>query len=288
MTQSLMILGTASGVGKSIVSTGLCRIFRQRGWNVAPFKSQNMSSKGYRLEDGREMAKAQVIAAWACGVEPVAEMNPILLKPVDGVTEVIVSGENFGRMDRHEYQIFKREKAWPVIMAAYRQLVERHDVIVLEGAGSPVELNMKDDDVANINMAKNAKSPVLLVVDIERGGAFAMVKGTLALLDDEERPLVKGIIINKCRGRMELFDEVGQTMESMTGLPVVGMVPYLDIDIEDEDSLCDVRKGPKAEMPDLPEKKRTLWLNAQFDSLAESLAKHLDMVRICDIMERGI
>lgn len=288
MTRSLMILGTSSGVGKSILAIGLCRIFHRNGCRVAPFKSQNMSGNSSRLQDGLEMAKTQAIAAWACGIEPHHGMNPILLKPVDGMTEVIVHGKNIGRMDRHEYGIYKRENAWPKIMAAYDALAGQYEMIVLEGAGSPVELNMKDDDVANINMAKNAKSPVLLVVDIERGGAFAMVKGTLALLDDEERPLVKGIIINKCRGRMELFDEVGQTMESMTGLPVVGMVPYLDIDIEDEDSLCDVRKGPKAEMPDLPEKKRTLWLNAQFDSLAESLAKHLDMVRICDIMERGI
>ena len=288
MTRSLMILGTSSGAGKSVISIGLCRLFRQNGLAVAPFKSQNMSSNGYCLEDGREMAKAQVLAAWACGIEPHPDMNPILLKPVDGVTDVIVQGKNVGRMDRHEYQVFKRQKAWPEIMASYRRLVERYEVLVLEGAGSPVELNMKADDVANINMAQQADAPVLLVVDIERGGAFALVKGTLALLSDGERSLVKGLIVNKCRGRMELFEEVKQAMEEMAGLPVVGMVPYLDIDIEDEDNLFDFRKGPKAERTDLPEEQRMEWLNTQFDLLAESLAKHLDMEQIRRIVERGI
>ena len=288
MTRSLMILGTSSGVGKSVISVGLCRIFRRNGFAVAPFKSQNMSSNGYCLEDGREMAKAQVIAAWACGIEPNPDMNPILLKPVDGITDVIVHGKNIGRMDRHEYKIFKQQKAWTDIMISYQRLADRYEVLVLEGAGSPVELNMKADDVANIRMAQKADAPVLLVVDIERGGAFALVHGTLTLLPEHEQSLIKGIIVNKCRGRMELFAEVKQTLEEMAGLPVVGMVPYLDIDIEDEDNLFDLRKGLKTERMDLPKEKRMELLNTQFDLLAESLTEHLDMEQIHQIMERGL
>ncbi len=275
MTKSLMVQGTASGVGKSILSIGICRILQRKGRPVAPFKSQNMSSNAYRLASGLEMAKAQAIAAWACGLEPDVDMNPILLKITSGVTEVFVQGKSIGVMNREEYETYKRLDAWTPVMDSWNRLDERHDVIILEGAGSPVEMNMKDTDIANMNMARRADVPVILVSDIDRGGVFASVKGTLSLLSEEERRRVKGIVINKCRGRPERFDEVRKCMETTTGIPVLGMIPYLAIDIEDEDGLYDTKTGPKT-------------TGGQFDALADELEKHLDWRKVEAIIENGI
>ncbi len=273
MTHSLMVQGTASGVGKSILSIGLCRMLRRQGCPVAPFKSQNMSSNAYRLASGLEMAKAQAIAAWACGLEPDVDMNPIFLKITGGVTDVIVQGQSIGVMKRDEYETYKRHDAWIPVMDSWNRLIERHEYIVLEGAGSPVEMNMKDTDIANMNMARRADVPVILVSDIDRGGVFASVKGTLSLLSEEERRRVKGIVINKCRGQSERFGEVRECMENMAGIPVLGMIPYLDIDIEDEDHLCDAGTGPKT-------------TGRQFDALADELEKHLDWPGIKEIINR--
>ncbi len=273
MTKTLMIQGTASGVGKSILSIGLCRILQRKGCSVAPFKSQNMSSNAYRLASGLEMAKAQAIAAWACGLEPDVDMNPILLKITGGATDVVVQGKSIGMMNRDEYEKYKRHDAWIPVMDSWNRLAKRHDFIVLEGAGSPVEMNMKDTDIANMNMARRADVPVILVADIDRGGVFASVKGTLSLLSEEERERVKGIVVNKCRGQSERFDEVRECMEKTTGISVLGMIPYLDIDIEDEDSLCDARTGPKT-------------TGRQFDALADELEKHLDWRRIEELFNR--
>jgi adenosylcobyric acid synthase len=281
MTKALMIQGTASGVGKSILSTGLCRILKRKGWSVAPFKSQNMSSNAYRLESGLEMAKAQAIAAWACDLEPNVDMNPILLKPIDGITEVVVQGRSIGRMDCNEYEQYKKHDAWIPVTDSYRRLTEQYDIIVLEGAGSPVELNMKDNDIANMNMARRIGAPVILVADIDRGGVFAHVKGTLSLFTDDERASVKGVIVNKCRGRMERFDDVKNCMEKIVGISVLGMVPYLDIKIEDEDSICDTQTGPKTEITEIELRQQ------QFDALAVELEKHLDLQKIDEIIEGG-
>ncbi len=274
MTKSLMVQGTASGVGKSILSIGICRILQRKGSSVAPFKSQNMSSNAYRLASGLEMAKTQAIAAWACGLEPNVDMNPILLKITSGATEVVVQGKSIGVMSREKYERYKQHDVWVSVMDSWNRLVERHDVIVLEGAGSPVEMNMKDTDIANMNMARRADVPVILVSDIDRGGVFASVKGTLSLLSEEERRRIKGIVINKCRGQPERFDEVRQCMEKTVGIPVLGMIPYLDIDIEDEDGLCDTRTGPKT-------------TGRQFDALADELEKHFDWQQVEAIIEQG-
>lgn len=284
MSRKLMIQGTSSGVGKSILSIGLCRILRQDGRRVSPFKSQNMSGNAFLLENGLEMAKTQAIAAEACKTKPHVDMNPVLLKPLDGGTEVFVQGLPIGWMDRNRYQEYKKREAWIPILDSFRRLEHDYDVIILEGAGSPVEINMMDDDLANMNMARKAEAPVVLVADIERGGVFASVRGTLALLSEEDRKRVRGVIVNKCLGRLDLFDEVRSSMENMTGLPVLGMVPYLDVEIEDEDNLCDRRTGPKTHDGDLSPEIR----QQQFDRLAESLRKHLDMPEIYKIIEHGL
>lgn len=283
MTKSLMIQGTSSGVGKSILSIGLCRILLQDGFRVAPFKPQNMSGNACVLKNGLEMAQMQAIAARACGIEPSVDMNPVLLKPFDGGTDVIVQGRSVGWMDRDRYKEYKKHDAWIPVLDSFRRLKREHEIIVLEGAGSPVELNMKDDDIGNMNMAREADAPVILVTDIERGGAFAKIHGTLALFSGGERRRVKGVIVNKCRGRLDLFDEVRKTMEDMTGLPVLGMIPYMDIDIEDEDGLFDSATGLKKTGKNRPIEV----LQRQFDRLAESLRKHVDMPRVYEIMKNG-
>lgn len=281
-SRNLMILGTASGVGKSILSIGICRILHKNGCRVAPFKSQNMSGNAHVFPDGLEMSKAQAIAAWACEIEPHVDMNPILLKPVRGGTDVIVQGRSIGWMDRNRYKEFKRREAWISVMESYERLSSRHETIILEGAGSPVEMNMKDDDIANMSMAGRVDAPVVLVADIERGGVFADVKGTLALLSEKERRSVLGLVVNKCRGQIELFDEVRQTMEEMADIPVLGMLPYWDIEIEDEDGLCDPGTGLKTDR-NLNRRER----NRQFDRLADMLREHLDMGLLHKIIERG-
>ncbi len=282
MTKPLMILGTASGVGKSILTTGLCRILHQDGRNVAPFKSQNMSSNGYVLPNGLEIAKSQAIQAWACGIEPHVDMNPVMLKPVNGVTDVFVHGRSIGQMNRDEYMAFKNNHAWPCVMQSYQRLANEHEIIVLEGAGSPVEINMKENDIANMNMAIRANAPVILAADIERGGVFAQVNGTLSLFTDAERSRVKGIVINKCMGDMASFADVKSSMEEMSGLPVVGMVPHFDVQIEDEDNLCDVRTGLKK--PASGQEQQ----NLSFDSLAERLRIYLNLDAIVNVMEQDV
>lgn len=283
MTRNLMVLGTSSGVGKSILSIGVCRVLRQNGRDVAPFKSQNMSGNVHVLPDGLEMAKTQVLAAWASEIEPHADMNPILLKPAVGGTDVVVQGRSIGWMDRNRYQEFKRQDAWISVMESYERLSAKREIIVLEGAGSPVEMNMKDDDIANMNMSMRVGAPAVLVADIERGGVFADIKGTLALLSDEERRTVKGLIVNKCRGQLELFDEVRCAIEEIADIPVLGMIPYLDIEIEDEDGLCDSRTGPKTAGDSTRQEQ-----NRQFDRLAEALREHLDLNMLYKIIENGV
>ena len=206
MAKAIMIQGTMSNVGKSFLSAALCRIFHQDGYRVAPFKSQNMALNSYVTSEGLEMGRAQVMQAEAAGIEPSVLMNPILLKPTanDG-SQVIVNGEVFGNMKAFEY--FKKKKEFfHQIINSYKRLESKFDIIVIEGAGSPVELNLKTDDIVNMGIAKAVKSPVLLVGDIDRGGIFAQLLGTLSLLDDDERNIVKGMIVNKFRGDRKLFD----------------------------------------------------------------------------------
>ena len=243
-----MIQGTASNAGKSLLAAGLCRIFKQDGYRAAPFKSQNMALNSFITREGLEMGRAQVMQAEAAGVEPDVRMNPILLKPTgDMASQVIVNGEVRGNYAAKDY--FRDKTALiPEVKKAYESLAAEYDIIVIEGAGSPAEINLKRDDIVNMGMAKFAKAPVLLVGDIDRGGVFASLAGTMLLLDPDEKALVKGTVINKFRGDLSILEPGLRTLEQLTGVPVLGVVPYLSLDVDDEDSLTDrfSRKNEKA------------------------------------------
>ena len=239
MAKKIMIQGTMSNAGKSLVCAGLCRIFKQDGFKVAPFKSQNMALNSYITEEGLEMGRAQVVQAEAAGVPPSVEMNPILLKPTnDTGSQVIVDGEVLKNMSARDYFAYKKRLV-PDIMEAFHKLEEAYDIIVIEGAGSPAEINLKQDDIVNMGLAEMVDAPVLLVGDIDRGGVFAQLLGTLMLLEPEEKARVKGLIINKFRGDKTILDPGIVMLEEQGNIPVVGVTPYLQVEIEDEDSLTE-------------------------------------------------
>ncbi len=235
-----------SNSGKSFIAAALCRIFKQDGYSAAPFKSQNMALNSYITSDGLEMGRAQAMQAEAAGIEPSVLMNPILLKPTTDVgSQVIVNGEVMGNMKAVDYFRHKKDLI-PDIMKAYNELAAQHDIIVIEGAGSPAEINLKSDDIVNMGMAKLANAPVLLTGDIDRGGVFAQLLGTLMLLDEDERDIVKGLIVNKFRGDKSIFADGVKMLEERGNKPVVGVVPYIHCDIEDEDSLSEkLQNGEK-------------------------------------------
>ncbi|MDD3278990.1 MAG: cobyric acid synthase [Lachnospiraceae bacterium] len=239
MAKAIMVQGTMSNAGKSLLAAGLCRIFHQDGYRVAPFKSQNMALNSFITKDGFEMGRAQVMQAEAAEVEPDVRMNPILLKPTnDTGSQVIVNGEVLGNMSAREYFAYKT-RLIPEVKKAYESLAAEYDIIVIEGAGSPAEINLKQEDLVNMGMAKMAKAPVLLVGDIDRGGVFAQLVGTVMLLEPEEQDMVKGLIINKFRGDKTILDPGVKMLEEKAGKPVVGVAPYLNIEVEDEDSLTE-------------------------------------------------
>ena len=239
MAKVIMIQGTMSNAGKSLVTAGLCRVFKQDGYKVAPFKSQNMALNSFITKEGLEIGRAQVMQAEACGIEPSVNMNPILLKPTNDVgSQVIVNGEVLGNMSARDYYKKKTELI-PHIMEAYNNLAKEYDIIVMEGAGSPAEINLKENDIVNMGMAKLVNSPVLLVGDIDRGGVFASIAGTLMLLEEDERKMIKGTIINKFRGDVNILKPGLDMIEEITKTPVVGVVPYMELDIDDEDSLSE-------------------------------------------------
>lgn len=245
----IMVQGTMSGAGKSLLCTALCRIFAQDGYRVAPFKSQNMALNSFVTRDGLEMGRAQVVQAQAAGMEPDVRMNPILLKPSSDVgSQVIVNGEVRGQMPAAAY--FKLKKSLiPDILAAYNSLAEEVDIIVIEGAGSPAEINLKADDIVNMGLAKLVDAPVLLAGDIDRGGVFAQLYGTVELLEPAERARIKGLVINKFRGDAAILKPGLTMLEEKTHLPVLGVVPYLRVDIEDEDSLSSRLESSSAVKP---------------------------------------
>ena len=239
MAKTIMIQGTMSNAGKSLLTAGLCRIFHQDGYRVAPFKSQNMALNSYITSEGLEMGRAQVMQAEAAGIEPSVLMNPILLKPTnDTGSQVIVNGEVLGTMSARDYFKYKKNLV-PDIMKAFRSLSRENDIVVIEGAGSPAEINLKTEDIVNMGMAEMADAPVLLVGDIDRGGVFAQLYGTVELLEPEERNRIKGLIINKFRGDKTILDPGIRMLEEKCRIPVVGVAPYLDIQVEDEDSLTE-------------------------------------------------
>ncbi|MFV0529258.1 MAG: cobyric acid synthase [Lachnospiraceae bacterium] len=239
MAKAIMIQGTMSNAGKSILTAGLCRIFKEDGYRVAPFKSQNMALNSFITKEGLEMGRAQVIQAEAAGIEPSVRMNPILLKPTnESGSQVIVNGEVLGTMSAREYYAYKKNLR-PIVEETYAKLSEEYDIIVIEGAGSPAEINLREDDFVNMGMAKIAKAPVLLVGDIDRGGVFAQLIGTILLLEEDERAMVKGMIINKFRGDQTILDPGVRMLEEKASKPVVGVTPFLNVQIEDEDSLAE-------------------------------------------------
>jgi len=239
MAKSIMIQGTASSVGKSLIAAGLLRVFSRDGLRCAPFKSQNMALNSFVTADGLEMGRAQVTQAQACGVPPDARMNPILLKPTgDRRSQVVVNGKPIGDMDAKMYYAFK-DRLLPDVARAYESLAAEYGVIVIEGAGSPAEINLRENDIVNMGMARLARAPALLVGDIDRGGVFAAVAGTLALLPPDERAMVKGVIINKFRGDLDILKPGLDELECITGAPVLGVMPYMDIRLDDEDSLTE-------------------------------------------------
>jgi len=236
--RTLMIQGTASHVGKSVLVTALCRLFRRRGLSVAPFKAQNMSNNSFVTPDGREIGRAQAVQAAACGLEPRADFNPVLIKPSDQRhAQVVVNGRVAGTLTASEFGRVRREYA-ATVRAAFTRLRSEFDLIIIEGAGSPAEINLRQHDIANMFMARYAHAPVLLVGDIDRGGVFAALVGTLALLDPEEQQHVKGIVINKFRGEIGLLSPGLGMMQVRTSVPCVGVLPHWgDLRVPQEDSL---------------------------------------------------
>lgn len=237
--KAIMIQGTASDVGKSVICTALCRILANDGYRVAPFKSQNMALNSYITEDGGEIGRAQGVQAEAARTAATTDMNPVLLKPKgDMVSEVIVHGKHFTNIDAVTYREQLVEMLMPKVRESLTRLSHSYDILVLEGAGSPAEINLKQRDIANMRMAHETDAAVILVADIERGGVFASLVGTLMLLDDDERARVKGIIINKFRGMKELLDSGVKWLEEYTNIPVLGVIPHIDVQIEAEDSMA--------------------------------------------------
>lgn len=243
MSKVIMVQGTTSNAGKSLIAAALCRIFMQDGYKAAPFKSQNMALNSYITKDGLEMGRAQVMQAEAAGIEPDVRMNPILLKPTGkNGSQIVLNGNVFKDVTAGEYNTYKNDMI-PHIMKAYSSLADEYDIIVIEGAGSPAEINLRERDIVNMGMAKLADAPVIIVGDIDRGGVFASLAGTMLLFDKDERERVKGFVINKFRGDVNLLVPGLEMLEDITHVPVLGVVPYLRVDIDDEDSLSERLEG---------------------------------------------
>lgn len=237
--RTLMVQGTASSAGKSLLVTALCRIFHRQGIRVAPFKSQNMSLNSHVTQEGHEMGRAQAVQAEAAGLAPSSLMNPILLKPSsDRKSQIIINGVVSGVMDAKEY--YERRGAFrSAVRASFDALRAAHDLIILEGAGSPAEINLRENDLANMGMAAMAKAPVILVADIDRGGVFASLYGTVKLLEPAEQERIKGFVINKFRGERSILEPGLAQLKALLARPVLGVLPYMDIHIDEEDSLAE-------------------------------------------------
>jgi adenosylcobyric acid synthase len=243
--KALMVVGTASHAGKSLITTALCRILSRQGWRVAPFKGQNMALNSYVTATGAEIGYAQAVQAWAAGVPPQVEMNPILLKPQGDMTsQVILRGRPASRTTAAQYYEKFFESGWQAIEESLERLGQTFDMVVCEGAGSPAEVNLRHRDLTNMRVAKHLKAPTVLVADIDRGGVFAHIIGTLELLEPDERELIKGIIINKFRGQRELLEPGIQWLQERTGIPVIGVIPWIDNSFPAEDSLSLLERQP--------------------------------------------
>ena len=274
-----MFAGTGSDVGKSIVAAAFCRIFRQDGYSPAPFKAQNMALNSYATPEGLEIGRAQAVQAEAAGIPCHTDMNPLLLKPnSDHTSQVVLHGKPIGNKDAYDYwrrgtsEIDFRQE----VCAAFDRLASRYNPIVMEGAGSISEINLRSTDLVNLPMARHAKADVILVGDIDRGGVFASVYGSIMLQTPEDRKLIKGIIINKFRGDMRLFDEGRRMLEDLCGVPVLGVIPYYkDIYIEEEDSVCLRSKNSKFKIQ-----------NSESIQVAVVLLRHISNFTDFDTLER--
>ena len=263
MAKAIMIQGTASSVGKSLICAGLCRIFRQDGYRVAPFKSQTLAPDSFVTAEGLEMARSQAMQARAAGLEPSVLMNPILLQPTgEASSRVIVQGRSLEIMSAADYFACKR-RFRSVVRESYLRLAGQHEIIVIEGAGSPAEINLKADDIVNMGMAEMAGAPVLLVGDIDRGGVFASIFGTVSLLEKSERRRIKGVIINKFRGDPGLLQPGLTALEEMIAIPVLGVLPYLHLE-----------EGPYGDQ--------------QYNALASALRENIDLEQIYGILGDGV
>lgn len=239
MTKKLMVLGTTSNAGKSLIVAALCRIYKRRGYKVAPFKSQNMALNSYITKDGKEMGRAQVMQAEAAGIEPDVRMNPILLKPTtDSKSQIILEGRVYKDLSAKDYYK-EKEKLLPLAVQSFNSLAEEYEIIFLEGAGSPSEINLKEVDIVNMGFAKEIDAPAIVVGDIDRGGVFASLAGTMLLFDEEEKRRTRGVLVNKFRGDVSILEPGLKMLEEIISKPVLGVVPYIDVDIDDEDSLSD-------------------------------------------------
>lgn len=240
MGKALMIQGTSSGAGKSLLALALCRIFSNLGYNVVPFKSQNMSLNSAPSIEGGEISRAQYLQALACRKKPSIRFNPILLKPEGNMkSQVVFMGKPIGSVSAKEYMFSKKEELFSKAMDVLDKLLEKHDLVIIEGAGSPVEINLKDYDIANMRVAKHSNSKVILVTDIDRGGSFASIVGTMELLDEEERDLIIGFIFNRFRGDKSLLEPGVRFLEKHYGKRVLGVIPYIEHKLPEEDSLVE-------------------------------------------------
>ncbi len=237
--KAVHICGTGSGVGKSVIVTALCRIFQQEGYSVCPFKAQNMALNSFVTKTGGEIGRAQAVQAYAAGLEPSVDMNPVLIKPTTDVgAQIIVRGKPFANMAAFEYIRYKKNLA-DIVLKSFNNLRKKYEIVVMEGAGSPAEINLKRHDIVNMKMAERVNAPVILVGDIDKGGVFAWIVGTLELLTARERKRVKGIIINKFRGDKKLLEPGIAFLEKRTGIKVLGVIPFFkDIKIPEEDSVA--------------------------------------------------
>lgn len=257
--------------------TALVRFFYKKGFKVAPFKSQNMSRNCYITKDGKKIATAQVLQAFACEREPGVNMNPILLIPnTDIGSTVVLFGEDYKCMSAREYFEYKKE-LMPIVKKTFYELESENDVVVVEGAGSPAEINLREYDLVNMGLANMVDLPVILVADIDRGGVFASLYGTVMLLTEEERKRIKGLVINKFRGDKTLLDSGIKMIEELTGIPVIGVIPYVKLDIPDEDSLIDYDKESNHKPID---RER---LSKEFDKLTDAVVENMDMKKVEEI-----
>lgn len=273
--KSLMIQGTSSGAGKSTLVTALCRIFANKGFSVAPFKSQNMSNFAYK-GDGFEISRAQAIQALGARCEIIPDLNPIMLKPLgDYYSHVYLNGKKFKKMHATEYyQKFVRTQGLKIAVKSLKNIQQNHDLVILEGAGSPAEINLDKFDIANMKMAEKAKSPVLLVTDIDRGGSFASIVGTLALLDTKYQKLVKGFVINKFRGDPKILKPGFRKIKEKTKKPIFGVIPMSDFNLPEEDSL-----NVKAK-EFVWSKKNLEKIDQEIDNLSKLVYSNLDIKQI--------